>query len=277
MDAMVSAVLSRRRLAAALLVALLAAAAPAGAHDDGRWGRDRGSHKKDKNKPKPTPAAPATTAVPATSAVPVTTSVPAPAPAAPTAASALPAAVDAPPALGRTVGVATVAGSVSVRVPGGAVVALAAGAPAASLPTGTRVDTRSGAVDLVSAVDAAGATQTGRFSGGVFEVRQGTGGRGMTQLVLVGGHWRGCRTGGHVQRSAKGKKPIRRLWGSDEHGRFQTRGGGSVATVRGTRWLTEDHCSGTRTTVRQGAVAVRSRRTGKVVLVRAGHSVFVAR
>ncbi|MCW2983605.1 MAG: hypothetical protein JWR63_1175, partial [Conexibacter sp.] len=161
------------------------------------------------------------------------------------------------------------------RAPGGEPVALPAGV--ATLPTGTRVDTRAGAVDLTSARDANGTTQTGRFSGGVFEVRQSPGGRGLTQLVLVGGHWGACATNAYVKRSAKRRKPIRRLWGSDDHGRFQTRGGGSVATVRGTRWLTEDFCDGTRTTVAAGAVAVRSRRTGKTVLVGAGHRRFVAR
>ena len=72
-------------------------------------------------------------------------------------------------------------------------------------------------------------------------------------------------------------KPIRSLWGQDDHGRFQTRGSGSVATVRGTRWLTTDTCAGTTTTVTKGAVDVRSRRTGRTRRVTAGHSLFVAR
>lgn len=276
-----AAPVSRRLVTALLVVSLCSAAAPAAAHDDHgdrHWGPERG--RKGKPKPKGTSAAPATTAVPATTSVPAPTSVP---PAAPAPAPAAPA-TPAPeaPALGRTVGLAAVSGDVLVRAPGGQPVPLPAGAPAGMLPTGTRVDTRSGAVDLTSARDAAGATQTGRFSGGVFEVRQPAGGRGVTQLVLVGGRWGACKTSAYVKRAAvaqaaKKKGPIRRLWGQDDHGRFQTRGRGSVATVRGTRWLTEDYCSGTRTTVTQGAVAVRSRTTGKVVVVRAGRSVFVAR
>ena len=35
------------------------------------------------------------------------------------------------------------------------------------------------------------------------------------------------------------------LWGQDRGGRFQTHGKDSVATVRGTRWLTTDTCAGT--------------------------------
>jgi hypothetical protein len=49
-----------------------------------------------------------------------------------------------------------------------------------------------------------------------------------------------------------------------------------VATVRGTRWYTEDRCGGTLTRVTQGAVAVRDLRRKRTVLVRAGHS-YLAR
>ena len=105
---------------------------------------------------------------------------------------------------------------------------------------------------------------------------------------MVGGHWGACQTSSYVNtaghaalataaKKKKARKPIRKLWGSDDHGRFQTQGGGSVATVRGTHWLTTDTCDGTRTTVLAGAVSVKSRKTGKTVLVKAGHTLFVAR
>jgi hypothetical protein len=228
-------------------------------------------------------AAPASSAAPASPAAPPATPAAPATPATPATPAAPPATPAAPPELGRSVALAAVSGTVLVRVPGraGATALTTAAGP---LPTGTRVDTRHGAVD------AAGTTQTGRFSGGVFEVRQAPGGRGLTQIVLVGGHWGACparpRRPARTARAAaaptahaarRRRKPIRRLWGHDDHGRFQTRGGGSIATVRGTRWLTEDFCDGTRTTVTAGAVAVRSRRTGRTVLVRAGHSRFVAR
>ena len=81
-------------------------------------------------------------------------------------------------------------------------------------------------------------------------------------------------------RSAKKRKAsrrsVRKLWGSDNGGRFRTHGRDSVATVRGTRWLTLDRCDGTLTKVVEGAVAVRDRRRGKTVLVRAGRS-YLAR
>lgn len=219
-----------------------------------------------------------TTTAPTT---PTSDAAPAPAPTAPTTTAA------ATPVLDQTVAVAATAGTVSVRRPGADAAQPLTAAPLA-LPTGTRVDTRHGEVALTSAVDARGTTQTGRFSGGVFEVRAAAG--GYTRLVLVGGHWASCKTTnnsahaayvGSRAHAAKKKrpaaKPIRSLWGQDDHGRFQTRGSGSVATVRGTRWLTTDTCAGTTTTVTKGAVDVRSRRTGRTRRVTAGHSLFVAR
>jgi hypothetical protein len=222
----------------------------------------------------------------ATTTAPTTPAPAAPAAPAPTTQGAATTTETAPePQLNHTVALTATSGTVLVRVPGaGTTQPLTA---AQALPTGTRVDTRAGEVTLTAAIDAHGTLQTGRFSGGVFEVRQAA--RGYTELVLVGGHWAACAkpsakatarsayVGGRAMTAKKKKKPIRRLWGSDEHGRFQTRGSGSVATVRGTRWLTEDSCAGTRTTVTKGAVDVRSKRTGRTVRVTAGHSLLVRR
>ena len=47
--------------------------------------------------------------------------------------------------------------------------------------------------------------------------------------------------------------------------------------MRGTEWITEDTCDGTRTTVVKGAVSVRDRHTGRTVLVKAGHSYLARR
>jgi hypothetical protein len=64
---------------------------------------------------------------------------------------------------------------------------------------------------------------------------------------------------------------VRRLWGRDRNGRFRTQGRDSVAAVRGTLWSTADRCDGTVTRVKEGAVLVRNRHTGRRVLVKAGH------
>jgi hypothetical protein len=185
------------------------------------------------------------------------------------------------PVLGKTFAIATVKGTVTATAPSGQAVDLSA---AQAVPTGTLIDTRAGTVELTTALDRKGATQTGRFWGGLFEVHQATTARGLTQLVLRGGDFSGCprrttaarRAVAHAAKAINSKKkkkksPPRSLWGSDDHGRFTTRGRGSVATVRGTRWLTEDRCDGTLTSVAAGAVAVRDLRRGRTVVVTKNH------
>jgi hypothetical protein len=183
------------------------------------------------------------------------------------------------PVLGKTLAIAAVQGTVTATSPSGAPVDLSA---ARAVPTGTVIDARAGTVELTTALDAAGATQTGHFWGGRFEVRQSAKGRGLTQLVLRGGDFSRCGAAARraVARAAtkatKKKKPVRALWGSDDHGRFETRGRGSVATVRGTRWLTRDTCAGTLTRVAAGTVAVADLRRGRTIVVPRGHE-YLAR
>ena len=179
------------------------------------------------------------------------------------------------PSLGKTLGVAAVRGTVTATSPSGAPLDLGA---AKVVPTGTVIDARAGTVELKTALDRKGATQTGRFWGSQFEVRQSATGRGMVQLVLRGADFSHCKAtnkaiarAAAAKRKSSKKQPPRSLWGSDDHGRFQTRGRGSVATVRGTRWLTQDTCAGTLTRVVAGAVAVRDLRGGRTIVVTRGH------
>ena len=111
---------------------------------------------------------------------------------------------------------------------------------------------------------------------------------GLTALVLRGGSFRDtcgsvsepAADGGHTSRAAaaraRSKKVVSSLWGSDHHGRYQTNGRNSVATVRGTIWQTVDRCDGTLTRVVVGKVVVYDRRTHHRVVVTAGHS-YLAR
>ena len=177
-------------------------------------------------------------------------------------------APSAPPELGRSVGVAAQAGSVLVRLPGSTrAVALTADA---SVPVGSILDTRKGTVALSSALPG-GTSQTGSFHGGLFEVRQPAGARGMTELVLRGPRPT-CAVRGARAAAASAKRPPRVLWGRDDHGRFRTRGSNSVATVRGTSWYVADRCDGTLTRVTSGSVSVRDLRRQRTVLVHAGRS-----
>jgi hypothetical protein len=184
------------------------------------------------------------------------------------AGAALVLAPPAPPELGHTLGVAPQAGSVLVRVPGSArAVALT---DAASIPVGSILDARKGTVALSSALPGDD-SQTGTFHGGLFEVRQPAGARGMTELVLRGAPPT-CTGGGARAAAASARRPPRGLWGRDDHGRFRTRGSNSVATVRGTAWYVEDRCDGTLTRVSKGSVSVRDLRRERTVIVNAGHS-----
>jgi hypothetical protein len=207
-----------------------------------------------------------------TAAEPVGGATPSPAPAAPAATGPQPTlAPRATPELGRSVNVTVASGTVLVRVPGGASAVPLTGV--ASVPVGAIVDTRKGTVDLEAALPGA-RTQTGTFHGGVFQVRQAASGSGMTELALRGP----APTCGHAGARAAAtsrRHRARTLWGSDNGGRFRTRGSNSVATVRGTSWFMADRCDGTYTRVKSGSVAVRELRTGRTVVLHAGQSHLV--
>ncbi len=207
---------------------------------------------------------PFTMAAPGVPVVPTVTPLPAPS----SAASGAPAA---PPVLGQTVNADVRSGAVTVKVPGApGYVALT---DLTSLPVGSILDTREGAINLNTALPG-GKTQSAIFHGGLFEVRQPKGAAGLTEVVLRGA-LTGCSSGGAraaaVSRKKK-RKPPRRLWGSDSRGKFRTRGGNSVATVRGTAWYVEDRCDGTLTRVSKGSVSVYDRGRRRTVVVHAGHS-----
>ena len=179
-----------------------------------------------------------------------------------------------PPALGKSVVVDEAAGTVSVRLPGAA--ADEAIEHTEDIPVGSVVDVRRGAVVLSSAIDRAGTQQQAVFHGGRFEVRQGPDG-------YVDVHLRGPRgtcppRRGRARSAAAGprRRPHRKLWGQDDHGRFRTHGKDAVATVRGTMWLVQERCDGTKVSVGWGAVDVFDRRTRRTVRVGAQQS-YLAR
>ena len=152
--------------------------------------------------------------------------------------SGVPAPAPAPK-LGSSVLVAPGAGELLVRRPGTSTFEpLALGA---ELPLGSEIDARRGTLVLTSALPS-GATQTGRFGGGRFVIRQSK--RGYVDLYLRG---RACvRSAGDsrvasVASAARRPRSGRRLWGSDRGGRFRTHGKHSHATVRGTRSVSYTH------------------------------------
>jgi hypothetical protein len=240
----------------ASVVAVLAFAVPAYASDGGD-GKDKSGSSA---QPTATPA-PHRTPTPTPTATPAPTATATPSPTATPTPTAVP---------GKTVVTGEASGDVRVRSKDGQYVDLD---DDAALPVGSVVDTRAGTVVLQAALPD-GTTNAASFHGSVFVVRQDAH-SGVTDLYLRGGSFARCRTRALASIASAQPKPVRSLWGSDDGGRFRTHGRNSVATVRGTRWLTEDRCDGTLTRVTRGAVDVRDTRTGRRVTVRAGHSYLV--
>ena len=185
-------------------------------------------------------------------------------------------AAPAKPRLGKRFNVRSRRGRVRVRIPGSRrSVPLG---QAASVPMGSVIDATGGTAQLTVARDRHGATQSGSFWSGSFVVFQTHGRRPVTELRLRGGDLAGCAAG-HSARTLvtaagrpRGRK-LRKLW-SHVKGRFRTRGRHGAATVRGTKWLTEDDCGGTLVAVRQGLVAVRDFTRRKTFMVPAGRRHF---
>ena len=178
------------------------------------------------------------------------------------------------PVLGQIVNLDVRSGTVKVKGPGtpGYVVL----SRSASVAVGSLIDMRHGTVTLSSALPG-GAVQRAVFHGGLAEVRQARDTGGLTELVLRG-PLPTCRdTAARAATTNSPPKPPRRLWGHDTHGKFRTRGGQAVATVRGTAWYVEDRCDGTLTRVSKGSVSVYDSGRRRSVIVRAGLSYLARR
>ncbi|MGZ4342274.1 MAG: beta strand repeat-containing protein [Solirubrobacteraceae bacterium] len=121
-------------------------------------------------------------------------------------------------------------------------------------------------------------TQKGTFGGAVFKVTQDH--SGLATLSLVEGAafagaptYARCQThSGKATVAALSKKTLQLLHGSDNHGKFRTKGRYAAATVRGTVWSIADRCDGTLTHVTRGTVVVSDLVRRKTITVHAGHS-----
>jgi hypothetical protein len=142
-----------------------------------------------------------------------------------------------------------------------------------AIPLGSTVDATKGRVRLTAASGPAGQIQTADFYQGAFVITQTGGTKPVTQLALAGPLK--CTVKSRKASASAKKKKVRRLWG-DGHGRFRTKGRRAAATVRGTKWLTEDRCDSTKITVKRGTVVVRDFAKKQNKIVTKGHS-YVAR
>jgi hypothetical protein len=164
----------------------------------------------------------------------------------------------------KTVVIKPVSGKVKVKLKGSnRFVTLTS---ADDIPLGSTIDVKAGKLQLSSVPRAGGTPQTATFFGGIFKVTQPG---GTTDLKLTEG-LASCARRGHASAAAKRKPKTRHLWGQGS-GSFRTTGRYSAATVRGTKWLVQDSCSGTLTRVTQGVVNVRDNVRHKTIVLRAGH------
>jgi hypothetical protein len=180
------------------------------------------------------------------------------------------------PVLSKSVNVLPVSGTVKVKLPGATRFVLIQ--QATNVPVGTIVDVTHGVVQLVSARNVTGGTQTGTFYGGIFKIVQLRGNPPITELVLVGGNFKVCKAraaGLALAARTQSKRMIRHLWGNAT-GAFRTKGRYASATVRGTKWLTADRCDGTLIRVVTGAVTVRNLVKQRSLVLRGRHK-YLAR
>jgi hypothetical protein len=190
-----------------------------------------------------------------------------------------------PPRLGHSVDIGLVSGTVTITTPGGHSFRL--GTQDRNIPVGSLIDTTHGRVDLRAAPPSpvAGANavtvhvEDAQFYDGAFRVTQSPSSP-VAQIRLAGGRFAACAVASgdaaprtKLPHTKLPHKVLRLLWASGP-GKFQTDGRYSAATVRGTKWLTEDFCDGTLVRVSRGVVVVEDLATHATVTVRAGHSVF---
>ncbi|WP_354701467.1 Virginiamycin B lyase [Paraconexibacter sp. AEG42_29] len=183
----------------------------------------------------------------------------------------------APPVVGKTVGAEPVSGRVLVRRRGAAAFT-ALPKDGSVVPVGTEFDTTAGRVRLTAAAGTGTTvTKTSEFYGGRFLVSQAPAKAAVLDLRLSGPS--ACtRLGANLPPKKRGtaKGRGRLVWG-DGKGTFRTTGRRSSATVRGTRWLTQDRCDGsTLTRVLRGVVSVKDVAKARPITLTAGRS-YVAR
>jgi hypothetical protein len=176
-------------------------------------------------------------------------------------------ATDEEPILGVRGRVTAVSGTVLVARKGGGYKKLAG---STLLPVGSAVDATAGHVKLDFEAAAGdrpvyGRYMSGEFYDGSFTISQGPSDSLVDLKLLDEGSPATGRTA-----TASAKKGLK-VWGKAK-GRFRTAGRNGAATVRGTRWLTEEQAGGTYFEVAEGVVAVKDFRTGKTRLLHAGDS-----
>ena len=133
-----------------------------------------------------------------------------------------------------------------------------------AIPNGTEIDARKGKVLLTVLHDASGRARRRALLRRPLHLQAGQGRRAAHDAQADERHAvevpQAQERAGERCSPSRAKIPRssgnRRLWGNGR-GRFRTRGRYGAATVRGTKWLTDDRCDGTLVRVKRGKVAVK--------------------
>jgi hypothetical protein len=167
------------------------------------------------------------------------------------------------PKAGKTAFADPVEGDVLVKAPGSSdFVPLTEDS---KIPIGSLVDTTNGTVKLVTGTGKGSKTQHADFWAGLFKLTQAKH-KALVTLTLKGPPPT-CKAS--ALESAK-RHSHKRLYGNG-HGHYRTKGHHSAGTVNGTKWLTEELCTGTLTKVFRGSVSVLDFTKHKTFIVKAGH------
>jgi hypothetical protein len=183
-----------------------------------------------------------------------------------------------PPVVNKTFNATVVSGKVTCR--SGVTGAFKPVTAATQFRVGSECDATKGVIRITAAtgpatkrLSAPAPTDTADFWAGRFRLTQTRQKPVYTQLALSGGDFKKTckkKTRGAGSAGAVADPLVRKLWGKGK-GHFRTKGRYSSASVVGTYWLTEDHCSSTKTRVKQGTVVVDDLSRRKKVRVTGGH------
>ncbi len=173
-------------------------------------------------------------------------------------------------------------GSVRVRVEGTSGFVALTGTEI--LSNGVEVDANKGRVVITVATTTPGQTQTAEVYGGRFVIEQSRGNGGFTDFVLslpLTGCARAALPAGSSAAIARRPKhrsgpTSRRLWVSENGGKWGTTGRYVSTVVQGTHWLTQDECMRSEVQVTEGRVQVHNLINHKTKTLTAGQRYVAA-
>ena len=201
---------------------------------------------------------------------------------------------DLPVIVGEVAQVKLISGNVYIKLPNGSRAALKA-APslgfvplkgAATVPIGSEIDAREGALELTTAATfargRAARLQRARISAALFSIRQAR--RAATSSHPIKGLKRETTpTVDFVLQTPRGREracapsngPLKgavRTFSGSGKGVYRTIGGASSTLITDAAWIVQDRCDGTLTEVGRGTARVHDSALHKTVLVRGGQA-----